>query len=97
MLDCYGEGPGISPKEDSNFGGVNDLSSISGSRNETFTKITFRRKTVTGDVKADNPLLVNEKMTIIWAWNSKTTGYHGDNRGIATINVRIKIHLFDNF
>jgi hypothetical protein len=45
------------PVLDTSIGGKDDIISYSGNQTETRTTIVFQRKLVTGDLKADHPLV----------------------------------------
>eukprot|EP00727_Mastigamoeba_balamuthi_P011174 m51a1_g668 hypothetical protein (1481) ;mRNA; r:246843-252444 len=56
----------VIPRQDIEFGGVDNLENVSGSQNSTHTVITFRRLLDTGD-KYDKPI-VDSDTHILWAF-----------------------------
>lgn len=81
------------PDLDTDIGGTNDIKISSAFQVDGFTSVTFSRKLVTNDTKADHPI-VDGSQKVLWAHGDLTApdpnvfNYHGQtNRGGKLLNL----------
>jgi len=81
--------PGVCLDTDPAVGGTDDILEFNGNENNGVTQIKWRRKLVTGDVKADNNIVVGGEQMIVYAWNptiKQVIQHNSDTRYQAVIN-----------
>ncbi|EFC46657.1 predicted protein [Naegleria gruberi] len=91
LYDDWMPGKSI-PKNDSIFGGTNDILQVTGSFVNGVTTLKFIRKVDTGDVLADKPIR-NATVGISWAINSNSIDVTKVHSSYGQFNINLMTHV----